>query len=57
MDEINRSDLNTERKTPGIGIRIALALIIALLLSVLALYFSRFLEQDARYGTVLGNTT
>ena len=57
MDEINRSDLNAGRKTPGIGIRIALTLIIALLLSVLALYFSRFLEQDARYGTVLGNTT
>jgi hypothetical protein len=57
MDEINRSDLNTGRKTPGIGIRIALALIIVLLLSVLALYFSRFLEHDARYGTVLGNTT
>jgi hypothetical protein len=57
MDEINRSDLNTGRKTPGIGIRIALTLIIALLLSVLALYFSKFPGQDARYGTVLGNTT
>jgi len=57
MDEINRRDLNTGRKTPGIGMRIALTLIIALLLTVLALYFSRFLEQDARYGTVLGNTT
>jgi hypothetical protein len=56
MDEINRSDLNTGRKTPGIGIRIALTLIIALLLSVLALYFSKFPGQDARYGTVLGNT-
>jgi hypothetical protein len=37
--------------------RIALALIITLMLTVLALYFSRFLGQDARYGTVLGNTT
>jgi hypothetical protein len=57
MDVINRSDLNTGRKTPGIGMRIALVLIITLMLTVLALYFSRFLEQDARYGTVLGNTT
>jgi len=57
MDEINRSDLNTQRKTPGIGMRIALVLIITLLLSVLALYFSKFLGQEARYGTVLGNTT
>jgi hypothetical protein len=57
MDEINRSDLNTGRKNPGIGIWIALALIIALLLSVLALYFSRFPGQNARYGTVLSNTT
>jgi len=57
MDEINRSDLNTGRKTPGIGMRIALVLIITLLLSVLALYFSKFLGQEARYGTVLGNTT
>lgn len=55
MDEINRSDLNTGRKNPGIGMRIALALIITLLMLV-ALYFSRSLWQDARYGTVLSNT-
>ncbi len=57
MDEINRSDLNTGRKTPGIGIWIALALIITLLLSVLALYFSRFPGQNARYEAILSNTT
>jgi Four helix bundle sensory module for signal transduction len=57
MDEIDRSDLNTGRKTPGIRMRIALALIIIFLLSVLALYFSSFLGQDARDETVLGNTT
>jgi hypothetical protein len=56
MDEMKRSDLNTLRKTPGIGMRIALALIITLLLSLLVLYFSRFLGQDARYATVIGNT-
>ena len=56
MDENNRSDLNAGRKNPGIGIWIALALIITLLLSVLALYFSRFLGQDTRYETVIGNT-
>jgi hypothetical protein len=57
MDEENRSDLNAEKKTPGIGKRIALALIITLLLSVLALYFSRFFGQDARYETVISNTS
>ena len=57
MDEIDRSDLNTGRKTPGIRMRIALALIIVFLLSVLALYFSGFLGQDARDKTVAGNTT
>jgi hypothetical protein len=56
MDEMKRSDVNTLRKTPGIGMRIALALIITLLLSLLVLYFSRFLGQDARYATVIGNT-
>ena len=39
------------------SMRIALALIITLLLSVLALYFSRFLGQDGRFETVLTNTT
>ncbi len=57
MDEINRSDLKTWRKTPGIGVRIVLALIITLLLSVLVLYFSGFLGQNARYETVISNTT
>jgi hypothetical protein len=57
MDEIDRSDMNTGRKTPGIGRRIALVLIITFLLSALALYFSRFLGQDARYETFFGNTT
>jgi len=57
MDEINRRDLKTWRKTPGMSMRIALALIITLLLSVLALYFSRFLGQDGRFETVLTNTT
>ncbi|MCX5820299.1 MAG: hypothetical protein NT047_10370 [Deltaproteobacteria bacterium] len=56
MDEINRSDLNTGRKTPRIGMWIAIALIITLMVTMLALYFPRFLEQDARYETVLGNT-
>ena len=56
MDEMKRSDVDTVRKTPGIGMRIALALIITLLLSLLALYFSRFLGQDTRYTTVIGNT-
>jgi hypothetical protein len=56
MDEMKRSDVNTLRKTPGIGMRIALALIITLLLSLLTLYFSRFLGQDARYATVISNT-
>jgi hypothetical protein len=57
MNENNRSDLNTGKKNLGIGMRIALALIITLLLSVLALYFSRFPGQDARYETVIGNTS
>ncbi len=56
MDEINRSDLNTGRKTSGIGRRIALVLIMTILLSLLTLSFSRFLGQDARYATVIGNT-
>jgi hypothetical protein len=46
MDENNRSDMKTERKTPGLGIRIALTLII-LLLSAVVLYVSRFLVPDA----------
>ena len=57
MDEINRSDLKTWRKTPGIGVRIVLVLIITLLLSVLVLYFSGFLGQNAKYETVISNTT
>jgi hypothetical protein len=57
MDENNRSDLEIGKKNPEIGKWIALALIITLLLSVLALYFSRFLGQDVRYETVLSNTT
>jgi hypothetical protein len=56
MDEMKRSDVNTVRKAPGIGMRIALALIVTLLLSLLALYFSKFLGQDSRYATVIGNT-
>ncbi len=56
MDESNRSHLNTGGETPGIGRRIAMALIITLLLSVLALYFSSFFGQNARYDTVIGNT-
>ena len=56
MDEMKRSDVNTVRKAPGIGMRIALVLIVTLLLSLLALYFSKFLGQDARYATVIGNT-
>jgi hypothetical protein len=51
-----RSDLNTKRKTPGIGMRIALALIIIFLLSCLVFYSARFLGQNARYGTILSNT-
>jgi hypothetical protein len=57
MDEIDRSDLNRERKTPGIRMRIALALIITLLLSALALYFSGFPGQDVRNESLFGNTT
>ncbi len=57
MDAKKRIDLNTGRKTPGIGRRIALALTITLLLSALALYFSRFSGQDARYETVISNTS
>jgi hypothetical protein len=56
MDENNRRDLEIGKKNPGIGKWIALALIITLLSSVLALYFSRFLGQDARYDTVFSNT-
>lgn len=56
MDEINRSDLNTGRKTPGIGMWIAIVLIITQTVIMLALYFSRSPEQDARPGTVLVNT-
>jgi hypothetical protein len=56
MNEINRSNSNTGRKTSGIGIRISLTLIIILLLSALVFYVSRFLGQDARYETVISNT-
>jgi hypothetical protein len=58
MDGIDQSDLNTGGKTPRtrIGMRIAVALLITLILAVLVLFFSRFLEQDVRYKTVLGNT-
>jgi hypothetical protein len=56
MDEKNRSDSNTGRKTPGISIRISLTLIIILLLSALVFYVSRFLGPDARYETVISNT-
>ena len=56
MDEKKRSDSNTGRKTPGIGIRISLTLIIILLLSALVFYVSRFLGPDARYETVISNT-
>ncbi len=56
MDEINRDDAKGRRETPRVGTRIALALIITVLLSLLALYFSKFLGQDARYATVIGNT-
>jgi hypothetical protein len=56
MDEMNRTDVNAGRKTPRIGMRIALALIITLLLSLVAMYFSGFLGEDARYATVLSNT-
>jgi hypothetical protein len=57
MDKKKQSDLNTGRKTPGIGRRIALALILTILLSVLVFFFSRFLGTDARYGTVFSNTS
>jgi len=57
MDEINRRASNTGKKTPGIGMRIALALIVALLLTGLVLYFSGFRVQDSWYETFFGNTT
>jgi hypothetical protein len=56
MDKKNQNDLNTGRKTPGIGRRIALALIFTILLSVLVFFFSRLLGPDARYETVISNT-
>ena len=57
MDEIDRNDLNTGRKTPRIKMRIALALIIVILLSAIALYVARFSGQDSWYETFFGNTT
>ena len=57
MDEMNRTDLNTRRRTPRIGTRIVLVLFAAVLVSVIALYLSRFLGRDAWYETVIGNTT
>ena len=57
MYEINRSDLNTGRKTPRLKIRIALVLIIAFLLSALVLYFWRFPVPESWYETFFGNTT
>jgi hypothetical protein len=65
MYEINRSSLKKKRKTPGIGMLIAIALIITLLLSVMALYFLKFpvqnsrqdVRQDSRYDTFFGNMT
>jgi hypothetical protein len=56
MDEIKRNYLNTGRKTAGIGMWIAIALIITLMVTMLALYFSGIPGQYARYETVLGNT-
>jgi hypothetical protein len=56
MDEENRSDMKTERKTPGLGIRIVLALIMMLLLSAVVLYVSRFLGPDAWHDPAFTNT-
>jgi hypothetical protein len=49
--------MNTERKTSGIGIRIVLTLIILLLVSAVVLYVARFREPDTWHETVLSNTT
>lgn len=57
MAKKNRSDLNTERKTPRIGMRITLALIATLLLSGLALYLSRHTGPVTWHETVLNRTT
>jgi hypothetical protein len=61
MYEMNRSVSKKGRKTPGIGMWIAIALIITLLLLVLALYFSKFPGQDSRQEsrqeTFFGNMT
>ena len=57
MDEINRNNVKGKRKAPRIGTRIVLVLIVAVLLSVIAVYLSGFLGQDAWYETAIGNTT
>jgi hypothetical protein len=57
MIEINRSDAKGERKALRIGTRIAVVLIVTVLLSVIALYFSGFLGQDDGDETAVGNRT
>jgi hypothetical protein len=56
-DEMKRSNMNTVKRTQGIGKWIAMPLIIALLLVLLlALFLSRFPGNDVRYPTVFTNT-
>jgi hypothetical protein len=57
IDEGNKSDLNTGRTIPRVGMRIVMILIITLLLTALALFFWRFSGQNSWYETFFGNTT
>ncbi len=57
MDEINRNNVKGRRKAPRIGTRVVLVLVVTVLLSVIAVYLTRFLGRDAWYETVIGNTT
>ncbi|MHB8092306.1 MAG: hypothetical protein ACYDH8_12050 [Syntrophales bacterium] len=56
MGKKERTDMNTERRTPGTGNRTVLNLIILVLLSAVVISVSRFLGPGARHNTVLVNT-